>query len=341
MTGRLRRWAIAMTISVGACAAINADVARADSRESVNLGAAISPEMLLPVQVANQKGCFAEHGIDFHFLPLGGSQTRDALAAGQINFALFHVAPIWIAAEKGLPFKFVSMFYTKEIFGMLTGSAMRSRVSSVSSLRGLQGLTAVPGSASYAATTFFLKRNDLDPNKDVQMTYVTSTDPKIWLNAIETQKVQFLGGVWEPVFSTAIRSGIGFSSFDPADEKQHTAVYGGDVSTLGLVTTTNLISTNRALVKKVVDCVNVGLTDIPKESDDDLVQIMLADGTVKIDREDLKQVIHRIRGNYEPDGRPSKSKYERGVAAYLKAGYLKRDVPYEAVIDPSFTGTAP
>ena len=71
MTERLRRWVIALMISFGACVTSNVDVARADSRETVNLGAAISPEMLLPILVANQKGCFAEHGIDFHFLPLG------------------------------------------------------------------------------------------------------------------------------------------------------------------------------------------------------------------------------------------------------------------------------
>lgn len=341
MTQRVRCVVIALLMLVGAGVTIKVDVAQASPKDPVNLGAAISPEMLLPILVAQQKGCFADHDIDFYFLPLGGSQTRDALAAGQINFALFHVAPIWIAVEKGLPFKFVSMFYTKEIFGMLASSALRARVKTVQDMKNLQGLTAVPGSASYAATIFFLKRYGLDANKDVQMTYVASTDPKIWLNALETQKVQFLGGVWEPVFSTAADKGLGFPIFDPADEKQHTEMYGGDVSTLGLVTTTNLIKENRALVKRMVDCVNVGLAAIPKASDDDLVNVMLADGTVKIDREDLKRVIQRIHGNYEPDGRPSKSKYERGVAAYIKGGYLKKDVPYEAVIDPSFAGAAP
>jgi ABC-type nitrate/sulfonate/bicarbonate transport system substrate-binding protein len=341
MHKRLAYSMIASAVLVGAANLAASGTPKAESPQVVNLGAAISPEMLLPVLTAEKKGCFAEHGIDFHLLALGGAQTRDALAAGQINFALFHVAPIWIAAQKGLNFKFVSMYYTKEIFGMLVSSKLSDKIKTIAGLKGLDGLTAVPGSASYASTVFYLARHGLDANKDVQMTYVASTDPKIWLNAIETGKVQFLGGVWEPVFTAALLSGVAVSVFDPADPKQHTEMFGGDVSTIGLVTTADMIKTNRALVKQMVGCVGVGLADIPKESDDGLVDIMLADGVVQMDRNELKAMIHRIRGNYEPDGRPSKTKYERAVEAYVKSGYLKSPVPYDAVIDSSVAGAAP
>lgn len=329
--------AVATALAV-ASVVVPVTVASAAATQQVNLGAALSPEMLLPVLVAQQNRCFATSGMDFRFLPLGGPQTRDALAGGQINFALFHVAPIWIADERGLQFKFVSMYYTKEIFGMLASSKLTPKVTAVSGLKGLRGLTATPGSASYAATVFFLKRYNLNPSSDVQLTFVGSTDPTIWLNALETQKVQFLGGVWEPVYTAAINKKIGVPLFDPANAEQSNKMYGGDVSTLGLVTTAAVIKSAPQLVKKVVSCVDAGLSAIPKASDDQLVEAMRANGVFKLDQADLKAVIRRIRGNYQRDGRPSKENYDRAVKAYLEAGYLKKAVPYSEVVDPNFAG---
>lgn len=310
------------------------------ARDAVTMGTSISPELLLPIFLANQKGCFANNNMDLKIRMLGGPATRDALMAGEVNFAAYHVAPVWIAVAKGLPFKFVSMYYSKEIFGAIAARKLADKVKSLQDLKQLHGLTSTPGSASYAATVFLLKKSGLDVNKDVQMTYVASTDPKIWLNSLETEKVSFAAGVWEPTFTAAVRNGIAFPIFDPANPAEHTKMYGGDVSTLGLVTTAEMIKSNRDLVKRATDCIGVGLAEIPNASDEALVEAML-NGGIALDRADLTAVIRRIRSNFELTGKPSKSKYERAMSAYLQSGYLQKPIAFEEVVDTSFAGVAP
>lgn len=310
------------------------------AKDTVTMGASVSPEMLLPIMVAASKGCFASNNIELKMRMLGGPATRDALMAGEINFAAFHVAPVWIAVAKGLPFRFVSMYYNKEIFGVIASEKLKSSVNSMQDLKGLPGLTSTPGSASYAAASFFLKKSGLDISKDVQITYLASTDPKIWLNSIETGKVSYEAGVWEPTFTTAVRKGMAFSIFDPADAAQHARMYGGDVSTLGVVTTQDMIKSSPGVVKRFIRCIDVGLSEIPKASEKSLVDAMRSGG-IALDPDDLSAVIQRIRNNFEATGKPSKSKYERAVSAYRQAGYLKMNMPFEDVVDTSILGAAP
>jgi ABC-type nitrate/sulfonate/bicarbonate transport system substrate-binding protein len=319
-------------LTLGATLALS-DLARAQAaKEKVRMGATISLEMILPVLVAWQKGHFTSKGIDFEFISLGGAQTRTALAAGEINFSMFHIAPVWIAVENGLPFRFISMYTTKEIFGVLVRKDLADSVKSMNDLRGMRGMCFTPGSASYAVSAFYLKRGNLDITKDVKMTFVSSADPKIWINAVETGKVDFLSGVWEPIFTVALDRGKVAPLLDVTVPRQHDEILGGDVATLGVVTTTSLIESNPKLVKDVMAAVNQGLTDLLRSSTKELAEMSLATGVVKMDPDLLTRILDRVRHNFEVDGRPSVSKYARAVDVYLEGGYLKKPVPFESVV---------
>lgn len=311
--------------------------ARAQER-TVVFGSTISLEGVLPVLVAWQKGYFKKRKLGFKFVLLGGSKTRDALASGQVNFGMLHTAPVWISVQKQLPIRFVSMYYTKGVFGILVSNKFKDKVKKIADLKGLNGMSFVPGSASYAVSAFYLSRNGLNIQRDVKMAFVSSADPKIWLNAIETGKADFLSGVWEPTFSIATRRGEAYALLDPSDPKVQADAFGGDISTLGVVTNLKVIKNDPKLVKDVIEAVDEGLTYIHGSTTDELVKLTLDTKLVNLKKEFLASLIDKMRGNFEKTGRPSVSKYNRAVDAYMKGGFLKKKIPFDEVVATSISG---
>ncbi|MGE0753492.1 MAG: hypothetical protein AB7K64_23230, partial [Variibacter sp.] len=147
-----------------------------------------------------------------------------------------------------------------------------------------------------------------------------------------TGKADFLSGVWEPIFTTAIDRGKVAPLLDVTVPRQHDEILGGDVATLGVVTTTSVIDSNPKLVKNVMAAVDQGLTDLRRSSAKELAEMSLATGVVKMDPDLLTRILDRIRHNFEADGRPSISKYGRAVDVYLEGGYLKKPVPFESIV---------
>ena len=317
-------------------AVLNAS-ARAQDK-TVVFGSTVSFEGLLPVVVAWQKGYFKKRNLGFKFVLLGGAKTRDALASGEVNFGMLHTAPVWISVQRKLPIRFISMYYTKGIFGVLVSKKLSSRVKTIDDLKGLRGLSFVPGSASYAVSAFYLNRSGLNIQNDVQMTFVSSADPKVWLNSIETGKVDFLSGVWEPTFSTAIRRGKVYPLLDPSEPKVQMQAFGGDISTLGVVTTLKVIKNEPKLVRDVIAAVDEGLAFIHRSSIDELVKLSLDTKLVSMEKEFLASLLSKMRGNFEKTGRPSISKYNRAVDAYRRGGFLKKNIPFDDVVATAIAG---
>jgi len=255
-----------------------------------------------------------------------------------VNFGMLHVAPVWISVQKKLPIRFISMYYTKGIFGVLVSNKLKSRVKAIDDLKGLKGLSFVPGSASYAVSAFYMNRSGLNIQNDVQMTFVSSADPRVWLNSIETGKVDFLSGVWEPTFSTAIRRGKVYPILDPSEPKVQMQTFGGDISTLGVVTTLKVIKNDPKLVKDVIAAVDEGLAFIHRSSIDELAKLCLDTKLVSMQKEILASLLSKIRGNFEKTGLPSVSKYNRAVDAYRRGGFLKKNIPFDDVVATAISG---
>ena len=333
--------ASAVILGLAMIMALNAP-ADAQEMRKVKFGTAVSLEALLPIFVAQQKGYLKEQGIDLEILRLGGARTRDALAAGEVTFGMLHVAPVWISAQRGLKIKFFSMYYTKEIFSILINAKMQDKIKSVKDLKGMTGMTWAPGSAAHAASVYLLNAGGgLDLGKDLKMSYVATGNPKVWLNAIETGKAQVLMATFEPLFTVGVSRGSVVPLLDPTDPKQHEKWYGGDANTLGIVTTEKTIQGDPKLVLGMVRAIDKGLAYIANASADELAGITIASKLISMDRKLLASTLKKIAPNYEPDGRPSVSKYDRAVEIYIKGGFLKAPIAFDKVANTSITGRAP
>ena len=292
----------------------------------------------LPIYVAMNKGFFKDAGIDFTIKILGGSKTRDSIAAGDANFGLLHVAVVWIAHQKGLKIKFISMYYTKGLFGILVHNKHKDKVKTLQDLKGLRVMTFIPGAAAPSALSYYFARAGIDEKRDVKMTYVSSVDPRVWYNALESGKVDVLGALWDPGFSLALKRGTMYALLDHRDKAQHDKWIGGDVNTLGTVVHARTIKENPALVRKMVEVVDRALGYIQQASIAELVEVTQEAGILRGSKEDLAVMIRGAKPNFTKSGAPSVSNYNRAVEMYMKGGFLKKNVSFDEIVDSSFAG---
>ena len=314
----------------------------AKEMKTMVLGSTIAVEALLPVFVAWQKGFLKEEGLNFKFVLLGGSKTRDALAAGQTNFGMLHVAPVWVAQRRKLNIKFVHMYYKKGLFGILISSRLKDKVKTIADLKGLKGMTFIPGSASHAVSVYYLSLGGLKIDRDVKFSYIATADPKVWHGALETGKVDILSGVWEPILGLGVSRGIAFPLLDVSNPDQHQKFFGGDINTLGLVIRGDTIDKDPELVMSAIRAMDRALTYMRTATNDELADLTMATKlSVGGDRARVLKIVSKIRGNFEADGRPSVSKYNRAMNIYMKGGFLKKPISFDQVVDSRFTGRSP
>ena len=329
---------------IGAVLAIVAPAAPAPAQEvkDAKVGIVLSIEGILPLLVASKKGYFDEQKLNYKHFFFGGSRTRDALMGGQVNFGMNHVGSIWPAVQKNLPIKFVAMFYKHSIFGVLIRKDLRNKVRSAKDLRNKTILTFQPGAASQAFAAFYLSTGGLRIDKDVKAVYVSTGDARVWMNAIESGKADALLGVWEPTFTTAVNRGKVFPLLDLSDPKQHDRWVGGNVGVIGIVTTDQIIKNDPDVVLRMIRATEKALAFIHSDvSDSALAELALSVEGVKMNRDVLTRIIHKVRPNFTVDMRISKSAYTRAAEMYTKGGFIEKPIPFEKIADASLAGMAP
>jgi ABC-type nitrate/sulfonate/bicarbonate transport system substrate-binding protein len=167
--------------------------------------------------------------------------------------------------------------------------------------------------------------------KDVEVITVTTGDPRVWMSALETGKVDALAAAWDPTVSTVVGNGVGFLLLDIRNPAVHDQFVGGDVQVLGVVATETTIKEQPQLVRRFQRAVDRALQHIRSATPDELANDVAASGFVALDKAALTRTIAAMKPNYQPDGSASRQGYERAMQMYLDAGYLKAPIPFESV----------
>jgi NitT/TauT family transport system substrate-binding protein len=315
------------------CVAATSGQVQAQPRklEKVNYGTVITLEGDLPLMIAQKKGFFADEGLEVNVVILGGALTREALLSGDVKFALLHVSALWPAVQKGLPLKFISLVYTKEIFSVVASDRLKGQAKSLSDLKGRRVMAFAPGGASYAAAVYYFKQAGMDLTKDVELITVSTGDPRVWMNALQTGKVDALAATWDPTVSTVLAHGLGFLLLDIRDPAVHERLIGGDSTTIGIAVTESTIKDNPELVQRFQRALNRGLAHIHGATPEELATLVESTGLVQLDKALLTKNIASMKPNYPRNGVPSRAAYDRASKMYVEAGYLKEAVPFESV----------
>ncbi len=170
---------------------------------SVRIGYLLGDLHHLPFFVAEDKGFFAEEGLNVEVVgPFdAGPAEMDALAAGQIDMGYVGMAPAVMAAARKIPLSIVSGV-NLEGSGLVTDTD----INSVSELKSRKIATPAPGSIQYVMFGMLLADNNLGYT-DIELFPGTVKPPDMPLS-LQTGRIDGYF-VWEPFVAKSVVGGYG------------------------------------------------------------------------------------------------------------------------------------
>lgn len=304
---------------------------------TVRWGGTPSIELETPFYVAVNKGYFAEEGIKVGDPLMGpGTRVREALAAGEIDFADLGTLTYLVGRGKGLPQTVVFEYYTREIFSLFVPTRLQNEIKTVADLKGKKVLVNALGAASHVAGLAMIRKAGL---KDSDVTFLgvgASGDPATWISQVESGNFD-AGVTWEPTSSYLINRKAAFPLVDIRDTATHEKLIGKNASSMILVVSNDMIAKRPEVIERVVRALKKATDFIQKNSAADVAAA--AAGGFKMDPTMLASILQPIKGNFSPDGRISKSGMELEVDLAVGGGILSKKLTYEEMVDPKFAGS--
>jgi NitT/TauT family transport system substrate-binding protein len=231
---------LASFVAIIACGGGSATSASPSASTRVSLTTSYSeliPDELAPWGAADG-GYFAKNGLDVQLIYIASVNGVAALLAGQVQLAQMGGSEVLSAAAGGADLVIVANLVPVYPYIFMASKD----ITSVSQLKGKRvGISKAGGSADIA-TRVGLKRQGLDPDKDVTITETGSASNRV--AALRSGSIQ--GGVSQPPESTKLKAD-GFNIlFDMASQKLPAA------NTV-LATTGAYIKDHRDVVQRYVD----------------------------------------------------------------------------------------
>jgi NitT/TauT family transport system substrate-binding protein len=266
-----------------------------------------------------------------------GGKAREALIAGDLDFASLSTVHVPLARIKDRPLKIILALHNKEIFTLMVRSDLKDEVRAVSDLKGRRIGFSSPGSGSWAFAIHFLRSGGLDPERDVEMVAV---------GGISTMYASLKSGeidaavTWDPLTTKLMVSGEAYPLIDLYDPEQHQAIMGGEALSQVLVTREEIIESNPDLVERVVKAHIEALRFIQEKEPSEIAKV-LQPYFEGMELPLLERVVERIKAAIPSDGSLSESAYYTDLAPLLEAGVLARNVTFNEAADWTFSGRRP
>lgn len=162
----------------------------------------------IPAWLAQDQGLFKKHGLDVQLQYMQSNTVVAALSSGQAQFALGGGSEVVSANAGGADLKLLGSLIPVFPYRMEAPTS----VSTLQDLAGKQVGISSPGSESDIATRLGLRRVGLDPDKDLHLTPVGSSQNRT--AALKNGSIQ--GGLDQPPFSFQLEKSGLHSLFDMA-----------------------------------------------------------------------------------------------------------------------------
>ena len=142
----------------------------------------------IPVQYAFEKGLFKKYGLDVELVPFeNGQLATTALIAGQVDACQVAGSNIVNAAVAGEDLELIAGLYNRHVYSLV----VNPKIQNANDLKGKIAAAAQSGSATDTALRVALKYFGLEPDRDVTIVSVGSTNEIV--NALQTGRAD--GGV--------------------------------------------------------------------------------------------------------------------------------------------------
>jgi NitT/TauT family transport system substrate-binding protein len=353
-TGRWTRRDFFKTAGLAAAAAAEAArsrTVRAQGLKSISASHSVSTFVYGQHLVAAQKKFFEEEGVktpDF-VVPGGGAKVVQALAAGQVMFALGDSNHPLKITEKG---KDALMIFATDTRCSYANIVVRRDLwdKGVRSVEGLAdqklvgrkavvAATAI-GSGTYVYGVYVLQHTRAGDGRPVHdhVEWVGGGASTTMLGGLKAGKFDAIMAVpeWQ---SAAVEEGFGKPLYDIQDEKAWNRVFGGPIPvTVGYVLK-ETIEKSPDLVQAYVNACYHAQQWIRRAKDDEVTDLLWKPYMDTFKREVVLESVRYYRTIFDWDFLIEERDYERGMKVWVPTA-VERPIPYARAVDMSFVKKA-
>lgn len=313
-----------------AAAGVLAGRARAETRKLIVTEPGHSADSL-PFYVGIRKGFYKEAGLDIQLVTSeGGGKAMAAVQSGNADAYIGGPEHIAFANVKGgKPIRAVVGLSNRANSFMVarTGVEVDPAKSFAENIKGKKIAVGTRGGTGYSILLYLLKRDGLDPRRDVVLVEIATTAGT--MAAIKNGEAD-LAMVSEPAISQGVKAGIWQPPFASMPKE------------LGLFawTTVNLpktmIESDPALVKAIVAASKKSLDLV--FSNEAEMRAIAAEEFPTLPKADLDAILTSARANdmWQQDGAMPEEAWAKTLSIITISGMINQDVPYKDVFDPSF-----
>ncbi len=325
--------------------------ARAQGPKMITASHSVSTFVYGQHLVAAQKKFFEEEGVrtpDF-VVPGGGAKVVQALAAGQVMFALGDSNHPLKITEKGKDAlmifatdtrcSYANILVRKELFDKGVKSIEALADAKLVGRKAVIAATAI-GSGTYVYGVFVLKNTKAADGKSVydHVEWVGGGGDLTMLGGLKAGKFDAIMAVpeWQ---SKAIAEGFGQPIYDVRDEKAWNRVFGGPIPvTVGYVLK-ETIEKSPDLVQAYVNVCYHAQQWIRRAKDDEIVDLLQKPYMSTYSREEILESVRYYRTIFDWDFNIEEKDYERGIKVWVPTA-LEKPIPYSKAVDMSFVKKA-
>jgi NitT/TauT family transport system substrate-binding protein len=309
-------------------------LASAKELEKVLVSEAIHGVFFLPFYLAHSKGFFEDEGLDVELVTAqAGPLAMQALLAGQVQFCATGHGLIANLYTKGKVTKIINQMQSRCTFYLLG----RPEIKSIADLKGKSvGCTKI-GAESYAIARAILARAGLDPDKDVTLVGVGGMGTTA--SALENNRCQAVIG-WQPLTDKFLKEGKA-KVLATLNTKEGSMKHFGspDYSFTIIEVTEEYMKSNPDTVQRFVNALVRAEKWVTSHSAKEMVPDVLP-YFKGMDPEMLKASIEEDMPAFSPTGLVPEQGHEAVIKVWIDAGMLKESVPFEAIVDNSFSQKA-
>jgi NitT/TauT family transport system substrate-binding protein len=301
--------------------------------------------------VAAQKKFFEEEGVktpDF-IVPGGGAKVVQALAAGQVMFALGDSNHPLKTTEKG---RDAVILFATDIRCSYANIVVRKELYD-KGVRGLEALadeklvgrkaviaaTAI-GSGTYVYGVYVLRNTKAADGKPVNdhVEWVAGGASTTILGGLKAGKFDAIMAVpeWQ---SAAVGQGFGAPIYDIADEKAWNRVFGGPIPVTVGYALKETVEKSPDLVQAYVNACYRAQQWIRKAKDDEVVDLLWKPYMETFKREEILDSVRYYKTIFDWDFHVDEKDYERGMKVWIPTA-LDKPIPYAKAVDMSFVKKA-
>ena len=301
--------------------------------------------------VAAQKKFFEEEGLktpDF-IVPGGGAKVVQALAAGQVQFALGDSNHPLKITEKGKDAlmifatdrrcSYANVVVRKELFDK---GVKNVEVLADGKLVGRKAVIAAPaiGSGTHVYGVYVLKSIKAADGKPVNdaVEWVGGGASTTMLGGLKAGKFDAIMAVpeWQ---SAAVEEGFGRPIYDIADEKAWNRVFGGPIPVTVGYCLKETIEKSPELVQGYVNACYHAQQWIRKAKDDEVVDLLWKPYMESFKREVVLESVRYYRTIFDWDFLIEEKDYERGMKVWVPLA-VDKPIPFKQAVDMSFVKKA-